>query len=93
MAVQKSLDKLSSLLRINKKTAFDWRHKVLGTFKQDEGSTFSGIVESDECFFEESEKENRYLERPARKRDRVLQKPGISDDKAKVIVTADRKTI
>lgn len=91
MAAQKSLDKISSLLRINKKTAFDWRHKVLGTFRQDEGGTFSGIVESDECFFEESEKGNRHLERPARKRGSDPKKPGISDDKAKVIVTADRK--
>ena len=32
MFQNKSLDKISSELRINKKTAFDWRHKILGTF-------------------------------------------------------------
>lgn len=91
MAEQKSLDKISASLKINKKTAFDRRHKILGTFKQDEGNFFSGIVESDETFFEESEKGNRHLGRPARKRGSEPKKPGISDDKAKVIVTADRK--
>lgn len=35
MSENKSLDKISSELRINKKTAFDWRHKILGTFLQD----------------------------------------------------------
>lgn len=68
MSEQKSLDNISSSLKINKKTAFDWRHKILGTFKQDEGSSFSGIVESDETFFEESEKGNRHLGRPPRKK-------------------------
>lgn len=33
MSEQKSLDKISCSLKINKKTAFDWRHKILGTFK------------------------------------------------------------
>lgn len=91
MSEQKSLDKISSVLKINKKTAFDWRHKILGTFKQDEGGAFSGIVESDETFFEESEKGNRHLNRPGRKRGSGHKNPGISDNKAKVIVTADRQ--
>lgn len=91
MAGQKSLDKISAALHINKKTAFDWRHKILGTFKQDKGGSFSGIVESDETFFEESEKGNRHLERPARKRGTDPKNRGISDNKSKVIVTADRK--
>lgn len=91
MAGQKSLDKISATLHINKKTAFDWRHKILGTFKQDKGGSFSGIVESDETFFEESEKGNRHLERPARKRGTDPKNRGISDNKSKVIVTADRK--
>jgi len=91
MADQKSLDKISAALNINKKTAFDWRHKILGTFKQDKGGSFSGIVESDETFFEESEKGNRHLKRPPRKRGTDPKSRGISDNKAKVIVTADRK--
>lgn len=37
MSEQKSLDKISAALHINKKTAFDWRHKILRSLKQDEG--------------------------------------------------------
>lgn len=91
MSEQKSLDKISAALHINKKTAFDWRHKILDTFNQDEGDSFSGIVESDETFFEDSEKGNRHLGRPGRKRGTEPKKCGISNDKATVIVTADRK--
>ena len=65
MSQNKSLDKISSELRINKKTAFDWRHKILGTFRQDRGESFEGIVESDETFLYESEKGSRHLKRPA----------------------------
>lgn len=91
MSEQKSLDKISATLHINKKTAFDWRYKILNTFNQDQGDSFSGIVESDETFFEDSEKGNRHLDRPGRKRGTNPKRPGISDDKATVIVTADRK--
>lgn len=91
MSEQKSLDKISATLHINKKTAFDWRYKILNTFNQDQGDSFSGIVESDETFFEDSEKGNRHLDRPGRKRGTNPKRPSISDDKATVIVTADRK--
>ena len=64
----KSLDKMSSVLGINKKTAFDWRHKILSSLGQDRGNEMDGIVESDETFFEESQKGNRHLARTARKR-------------------------
>ena len=37
MTESKSLDNISSALHINKKTAFDWRHKILGSLRQDEG--------------------------------------------------------
>lgn len=92
----KSLDKISAALGINKKTAFDWRHKILSSLEQDSGDDFSGIVESDETFFCESEKGNRSLERPGRKRgssssEDKKKKRGISSDKAAVIATADRK--
>lgn len=78
MSEQKSLDKISSILKINKKTAFDWRHKILGTFRQDKGDSFSGIMESDGTFFEESEKGNRHMTRAAHKRGVNSGKRGIS---------------
>ena len=91
----KSLDKISAKLHINKKTAFDWRHKILSSLEQDRGNEMGGIVESDETFFEESEKGNRSLKlkRPGRKRGSSIsevKKRGVSDNKVAVIATADR---
>jgi transposase-like protein len=85
-----SLDKIVKQLNINKKTAFDWRHKILSSYEQDSGKEFEGVVESDETFFEHSEKGNRHLKRSARKRGTDPKKRGISTDKAAVIVSADR---
>ena len=92
----KSLDKISARLKINKKTAFDWRHKVLSSLEQSEGNEMSGIVESDETFFEESEKGNRNLFRSGSKRGSSTShsgngKRGISENKVAVIATADRQ--
>ena len=89
----KSLEKIAKILSINKKTALDWRHKILSSLKQDTGSNMVGIVESDETFFEESSKGNRNLERLGRKRGSSTsekKKRGISDNKVAVIATADR---
>ena len=91
MVEQKSLDKISSILHINKATAFTWRHKILGSLRQDEGKSFTGITESDETFFEKSEKGCRHLNRKAHKRGGCASSRGISKEKATVIVTADRK--
>ena len=92
----KSLDKISALMHINKKTAFDWRHKILSSFKQDSGEDMDGIIESDETFFEESAKGDKDLKRPARQRGSSSsmsgkKKRGISDNKLAVIATVDRK--
>lgn len=91
MAEQKSLDKISAALHINKKTAFDWRHKILRSLKQDDGSSFSGITESDETFFAKSEKGCRHLSRKPHKRGGEPRGTGLPQEKAVVIVTADRK--
>ncbi len=56
MVKEKSLDKIVSALGINKKTAFDWRHKILASLGADDGDDFTGITESDETFFLRSEK-------------------------------------
>jgi len=44
------LDKIRKQLNMNKKTTFDWRHKILSSYEQDKGSEFEGVVESDETF-------------------------------------------
>jgi transposase-like protein len=97
MIAGKSLDKISDILGINKKTAFDWRHKILSSLGQDRGDEMDGIVESDETFFEESQKGNRHIAgRPGRKRGSSTsldkgKKRGVSDNKATVIATSDRQ--
>ena len=96
MIAGKSLDKISDRLQINKKTAFDWRHKILSSLEQDQGNEMSGIVESDETFFEASEKGNRNLSRDGRKRGASTShsgagKRGVSDSKVAVIATTDRQ--
>ena len=82
---------------INKKTAFDWRHKILFSLGQYRGDEPDGIVESDETFFEESQKGSKHIiGRPGRKRGSSTchekgKKRGISDNKAAVIATSDRQ--
>ncbi len=61
MHEQKSLDKIKSALHINKKTAFDWRHKILSSFEEVEKQDFNGIIESDETFFLKSDKGSKKL--------------------------------
>jgi len=91
MVAHTSLDKTSNKLKINKKTAFDWRHKILSSFEQNTGDEFEGIVEIDETFFEHSEKGNKGLNRPARKRGTQGKSKGVGQNKAAVIVSKDRK--
>ncbi len=47
MEEELSLDKIKDRLKINKKTAFDWRHKILSACKQQSSDPFNGITESD----------------------------------------------
>jgi len=91
MAQNKSLDKVKATLEINKKTAFDWRHKVLSSFENIGKNNFDGIIESDETFFLYSAKGNKSLERKGRKRGENSSKRGISNDQVAVITTVDRK--
>ena len=86
-----SLDKTSKKLGINKKTAFDWRHEILSSIEQNTGDEFEGIVESDETFFEHSEKGNINLKRHAKKRGTQSSSKVMWRDKASVIVSTDRK--
>ena len=57
MMEEKSLDKIKIALSMNKKTAFDWRHKILASLSDTDD--FTGITESDETFFLNSEKEGQ----------------------------------
>ncbi len=90
MGEEKSLDKIKIELGINKKTAFDWRHKILSGIESTGKWTFQGITESDETFFLESGKGKKQNSRDPRKRGGNAQQRGISNEQVSVIVTADR---
>ena len=95
MVQEKSLDKISAELGINKKTAFDWRHKILAwldTKDDDDQDDFRGITESDETFFLRSEKGMKVKGRESRKRGDKSKKRGLSNDQVAVLVTQDRKS-
>jgi len=93
MLQEKSLDSISAKLKMNKKTAFDWRHKILAALSDnDNDDDFTGITESDETFFLRSEKGMKVKQRVARKRGGSSGKRGISNDQVAVIVTQDRRS-
>jgi len=92
----KSLRNIAETLNINLKTAFYWRHKILNTLNKKSSDKLSGIVEADEAYFQKSDKGNKKLERPARKRggksktDTTKHKRGLSRDKVCVLCAIDR---
>lgn len=90
MSEEKSLDKIKSTLLINKKTAFDWRHKILASLSDVDKDDFTGITESDETFFLDSNKGSKVVNRKARKRGGSATKRGTNQDHVAVIVTMDR---
>lgn len=93
MVAEKSLDKIKTELQINKKTAFDWRHKILSSLTPTEPGVFKGITESDETFFRFSPKGQRKKVDKTKKKGKPFsakRKRGIGSDQVKVIVTQDR---
>ena len=67
LSLRKIVEKMNK--KINLKTAFFWRHKILKVLtKKDDNNKLGGIVEADETFFEESQKGSRNMTRKPRKR-------------------------
>lgn len=91
MQQQKSLNSTANILGINKKTCFDWRHKILSSIENIEEESFVGITESDETYFLLSEKGKKKLERKSRKRGGKAKKQGTSKEQISVSVTLDRQ--
>lgn len=90
MHQEKSLDKIKDALSINKKTAFDWRHKILSALQDTDKDGFKGITESDETFFLDSNKGRSVADRAPRKRGGTSKTKGVGNDQVAVIVTRDR---
>lgn len=76
--------------RIDKNTAFLWRHRFLQQAARHQATHEGGIVEADETFFLESFKGQRRLPRPARRRGGVGRTRGTSPDQVAVLVVRDR---
>lgn len=85
-----SIRKSAKETGISIQTSFDWRHKLLTSFRSVSVEEFQGILESDDLFFAYSEKGNRNLDRPARKRGAKASKAGVSNEKVAVIASCDR---
>lgn len=92
MVEEKSLDRITESLSINKKTAFDWRHKILASLSETDKDDFIGITESDGTFFLKSEKGRNVAGRKPRKRGGTSKSKGIGEDQVAVVVTQDRKS-
>lgn len=86
-----SIAKCAELTGISVQTSFDWRHKALSSLQSMAPAKFEGISESDDIFFNYSEKGSKSLLRKPRKRGNHGIKQGISEDKVAVILTCDRK--
>lgn len=86
-----SIARCAELTGISIQTSFDWRHKILSSLRSLSPGKFEGISESDDIFFNYSEKGSRKLEREPRKRGNHGISQGISKDKVAVILTCDRK--
>lgn len=87
-----AIRKASSIIGVNMKTIFDWRHKLLSSMSSMNGLAFSGIVECDDKQLDINNKGNRNLNRKPYKRpsDRDT-KRGVSNDKVSIMVATDRK--
>ncbi len=80
---------MSTTLKLNTHTIFDWRHKVLSSLETIFTKKFKGIVETDDVLFKFNQK--------GRKRHFLMMngtRRGVSNQKVSVMVTSDRyKTI
>jgi hypothetical protein len=86
-----SLPKIADELKIHVATAFYWRHKILNALRSQGFTTLTGIIESDETYFLESDKGKRNItHRKPRKRGGAARKRGISKEQISVIVAHDR---
>lgn len=87
-----SVRKSAAICKINRNTAFVWRHKILDALTQYQNSQrrMRGIVEADDTYFGLSFKGDEPLNRKARKRGSQTTKRGISKEKVCVSCAVDR---
>lgn len=85
-----SVRKAARACKVNKNTAFKWRHRFLKAQNQSKDQSLTGIAEIDEIFLLESFKGQRKLPRAARKRGGVAKKAGLSAEQIPILIARDR---
>lgn len=95
LIAKKSIRYCAKECNVSIPTSFEWRHKILSAITHYQDNTIlSGIVESDDVFIRYSQKGQRDLDRPARKRGRGVfekRRQGITDEQVAIIISQDRK--
>jgi transposase-like protein len=82
--------KSAKVCKVNKNTAFKWRHRFLRAQNQSKDQLLAGIAEIDEIFLLESFKGQRTLPRAARKRGGAAEKPGLSAEQIPILIARNR---
>lgn len=85
-----SVRKSAETCGVHKNTSFRWRHLFLKLPATTKSVVLNGIVEADEMFVLHSDKGQRDLDRPARKRGGEAKKPGRSGEQVCILVARDR---
>ena len=85
-----SLHKCAKEVGISYKTSFNWRHKILRSFRDIGLDKLTGVIEADDTYFLDSKKGQRVLGRKSRKRGGVGIHGGPSRDHIGVVVAVDR---
>ena len=85
-----SVRKAAKASKVDKNTAFKWRHRFLAARNYSKDRSLAGIAEVDEIFLLESFKGQRKLPRAARKRGGVAEKPGLSAEQIPILIARDR---
>lgn len=91
-AIRESLTvrKAATLVGINRKTSFRWRHRFLTLIADDHPNSLHGITEADETYLLESHKGSRHLARKSRKRGGKASKRGLSKEQVCILIARDR---
>lgn len=87
-----SIRKAAEKCGVHPNTSFRWRHRFLNLSASIKAPLLTGIVEGNELFLVRSEKGNRKLNRPARKRGRDKNKSCFKRENVCVFFGRDRNT-
>ena len=85
-----TIRKAASVVGLNQKTSFRWRHRFLTWIACDHPTALHGITEVDETYLLESHKGSRHLDRKPRKRGGSATKRGLSREQVCILIARDR---